>query len=54
MKIYLLILALIFAIATNSQKCQQVGGSALGKIAGCKVISPPPQLQWSINITLQQ
>jgi hypothetical protein len=54
MKIYLLALALILAVAVNAQQCQQVGGSSLGKVASCKIISPPPQLQWAINVTLQQ
>lgn len=54
MKIYLLILALFLVATSNAQKCQQVGDSALGKVASCKVVSPPPQLQWSINVTLQK
>jgi hypothetical protein len=54
MKIYLLVLAAALACSTLGQNCMQVGGSDLGKLASCKLISPPPQLQWSINVTLQK
>ena len=52
MKIYLLTLFLISLSVVSAQQCQQVGGSDLGTLASCKVISPPPQLQWSMNVTL--
>ncbi len=54
MKIYLLALLLILAINSNAQKCQQIGSSPLAKLANCKINTPAPRLQWSINVTLLQ
>jgi hypothetical protein len=52
MKLYLLILLTAAIFATNAHPCQQVGSSGLGKLTLCQVTSPPPQLKWSINVTL--
>jgi hypothetical protein len=54
MKLYLLALVILLAATVGAQKCQQVGSSSLGKLATCKLMSPAPRLQWSINITLLQ
>ena len=51
MKLYLLILFTL-AIYASAHSCQQVGQSSLGKLTYCKVTTPAPQLQWSINVTL--
>lgn len=53
MKIYLLLIGILL-VSVGCQKCQQLGASSLGKLANCKVTSPAPRLQWSINVTLQQ
>ena len=50
MKIYLLLLALV--LATSANKCVEAGHSSIGKLASCKFISGPPQLQWALNVTL--
>ena len=53
MKIYLLALLCAVYLA-SAHPCQQIGSSDLGKLALCQVTSPPPQLRWSINVTLLQ
>ena len=52
MKIYLLLLALI--ALTCSNKCIEAGHSPIGKMSACKFISGPPQLQWTLNVTLSK
>jgi hypothetical protein len=52
MKIYLLLACVL--LAANSHNCQQVGQSSLANLTACAVSSPPPQLKWTINITLLQ
>lgn len=54
MRIYLLFVCALLASSVAAQNCQQVGGSSLASLALCKIISPPPRLQWAINITLLQ
>lgn len=52
MKLYLLILFATLTLSVLAHNCQQIGQSSLGKLSYCKVSSPAPQLQWSINVTL--
>lgn len=50
MKIYLLLACILFL--GSAHFCSQVGESSLAKFGTCVITTPPPDLRWSLNITL--
>lgn len=52
MKNYIILVCLILTAFANN--CQQVGSSSLAQLSACTVNTPPPQLKWTLNITLLQ
>ena len=55
MKLNLLLLLLCVTVSlVYAHPCQQVGSSNLAKLALCQITAPPPQMRWTINVTLLQ
>jgi len=50
---YLLLTLVLLVTATLANNCQEVGSNSIASLSLCTITSPPPRLQWSINVTLK-